>query len=88
MLKAGVDGLSELSPAIQDPTQALLPPLDNLRAVSVHVTASVIRAAVKEGNATNEAVIKIARDQGDMSLEDYIKARMWDPVYRPLELVD
>ncbi|BEI90859.1 uncharacterized protein CcaverHIS019_0309290 [Cutaneotrichosporon cavernicola] len=88
MLKAGVDGLSELSPALQDPSQALLPPLDNLRAVSVHVTAAVIRAAVKEGNATNETVIKIARDQGDMSLSDYIKARMWDPVYRPLELVD
>ncbi|BEJ13721.1 hypothetical protein CspHIS471_0308950 [Cutaneotrichosporon sp. HIS471] len=88
MLKAGVDGLSELSPALQDPSQALLPPLDNLRAVSVHVTAAVIRAAVKEGNATNETVIKIARDQGEMSLPDYIKARMWDPVYRPLELVD
>jgi malate dehydrogenase (oxaloacetate-decarboxylating) len=88
MLKAGVDGLSELSPALQDPAQALLPPLDNLKAVSVHVTAAVVRAAVKEGNATNETVIKIAEDKGEMSLEDYIKARMWDPVYRPLELVD
>ncbi|GMK59199.1 hypothetical protein CspeluHIS016_0702140 [Cutaneotrichosporon spelunceum] len=88
MLKAGVDGLSELSPALRDSTHALLPSLDNLRAVSVHVTASVIRAAVREENATNETVIKIARGEGEMSLQDYIKARMWDPVYRPLELVD
>ncbi|KLT41439.1 putative malate dehydrogenase [Cutaneotrichosporon oleaginosum] len=88
MLMAGVDGLSELSPALDDPSQALLPSLDNIRAVSVHVTAAVIRAAVKEENAKNELVIKIAEDKGEMSLEDYIKARMWDPVYRPLELVD
>lgn len=88
MLMAGVDGLAELSPALNDETAALLPDLSDVRSVSVHVAAAVIRAAVNEGNATDERVIKIVNGEGDIRLEDFIKARMWDPVYRPLQLVD
>lgn len=88
MIMAGVEGLAELSPAVEDPSASLLPDLEHIRAVSVHVAAAVVRAAVEEGNATDERVISIAKGEGKVSLDSWIADQMWDPVYRPLELVD
>ncbi|WVN91118.1 uncharacterized protein L203_106368 [Cryptococcus depauperatus CBS 7841] len=88
MLMAGVNSLASLSPALTNPEASLLPDLADVRKVSVDVAAAVVRQAVEDNNACDENTIKHVKGQGDMSLEEYIKSRMWDAVYRPLELVD
>jgi hypothetical protein len=130
MLMAGVHALASLSPALTNPEASLLPDLADVRAVSVDVAAAVVRQAVADGNAQDEATIKIVQGKEGQSLEDYIRvsgkgdgwcpnrskmhvheevqeaktrdsrckpmghtadtqqSRMWDAVYRPLELVD
>lgn len=75
MIMAGVQALAELAPG---DGHSLLPDLANVREVSVHVAAAVVRRATEEGHAR----VKV---EGDM--EEYIKKRMWDATYRPLELV-
>jgi malate dehydrogenase (oxaloacetate-decarboxylating) len=87
MLMAGVHALAELSPILDQPGAALLPDLSDVRHVSVHVAAAVVRKAIEDNNADDETTIKIVK-QGGNALEEYIRSRMWDPVYRPLELVD
>ncbi|ORX38939.1 putative malate dehydrogenase [Kockovaella imperatae] len=88
MLMAGVNSLADLSPALNNHEASLLPDLADVRKVSVHVAAAVVRQAVEDNNAQDENTIKIVKGDGEMSLEDYIRSRMWDAVYRPLELVD
>ncbi|ODO01677.1 hypothetical protein I350_06503 [Cryptococcus amylolentus CBS 6273] len=88
MLMAGVNSLASLSPALSNPEASLLPDLADVRKVSVDVAAAVVRQAVEDGNAYDEITIKYATGKGESSLEDYIRSRMWDAVYRPLELVD
>lgn len=87
MLMAGVHALSDLSPIFDDPEAALLPDLANVRAVSVSVAAAVVRQAVADDNAQDESIVKLVKEKPE-TLETFIKSRMWDPVYRPLELVD
>ncbi|QRV86174.1 malate dehydrogenase [Ceratobasidium sp. AG-Ba] len=78
MIMAGVQALAELAP---DDGHSLLPDLANVREVSVHIAAAVVKRAIEEGHAR----VKIDGDNDD--IEEYIKKRMWDPVYRPLELI-
>ncbi|WWD21006.1 hypothetical protein CI109_105487 [Kwoniella shandongensis] len=88
MLMAGVHALANLSPALHNPEASLLPDLADVRDISVDVAAAVVRQAVEDGNATDQNTIRIVQGKADVTLEEYIKARMWDAVYRPLELVD
>ncbi|WVQ93380.1 hypothetical protein IAU59_000449 [Kwoniella sp. CBS 9459] len=88
MLMAGVNSLASLSPALSNPEASLLPDLADVRDVSVSVAAAVVRQAVEDGNAQDENTIKVVKGKGGVSLEEHIKSRMWDAVYRPLELVD
>ncbi|AEO69827.1 3a18aae4-da30-4613-aa74-9d129cdda077 [Thermothielavioides terrestris] len=83
MLIAAVNGVVELSPALRDDTAPLLPGVDVVREVSVRVARKVIQAAVEEGVATEQ---DIPEDEGE--LDEWIKEQMWDPVYRPLKLVE
>ncbi|KAJ9151630.1 Malic enzyme [Coniochaeta hoffmannii] len=83
MLVAAVSGVAELSPALKDQTAPLLPGVDVVRDVSVRVARKVVQAAVEEGVATEEG---IPGDEGE--LDEWIREQMWDPVYRPLELVE
>jgi malate dehydrogenase (oxaloacetate-decarboxylating) len=83
MLIAAVNGVVELSPALRDDTAPLLPGVDVVREVSVRVARKVIQAAVEEGVATGQ---DIPEDEGE--LDEWIKEQMWDPVYRPLKLVE
>ncbi|CEQ39123.1 SPOSA6832_00607 [Sporobolomyces salmonicolor] len=80
MITAGVAALSKLAPALDDPDESLLPALKDLRHVSVKVATAVANAAREEG------VSQVAKDE-DWT-EDEIRNHQWDPVYRPLELVD
>ncbi|CEL52389.1 malate dehydrogenase (oxaloacetate-decarboxylating) [Rhizoctonia solani AG-1 IB] len=76
MIMAGVQALAELAP---NDDRSLLPDLADVRSVSVHIAAAVVRRAVEEGHAK----IQIKGDNADV--EEYIKKRMWDATYRPLE---
>ncbi|PBP18800.1 putative malate dehydrogenase [Diplocarpon rosae] len=82
MLVAAVKALAGQSPALQDPEKGLLPDVENVRDISVHIARAVIKQAVEEGLATEEG---IPADDGE--LEEWIREQMWDPVYRPLRLV-
>lgn len=73
MLMAGVHALASLSPALEHPEASLLPDLAEVRHVSVQVAAAVVRQAVKDGNAQDEEVIKVAKGEGEQELEEYIQ---------------
>ncbi|KAI5478740.1 malic enzyme, mitochondrial [Pseudohyphozyma bogoriensis] len=80
MITAGVAALAKLSPALVDPEDSLLPSLKDLRGVSTIVATAVANAARAEGIAGVER-------ETDWE-EDELRQRQWDPVYRPLELVE
>lgn len=83
MLVAAVSGVAELSPAQHDQTAPLLPGVGVVRDVSVRVARKVVQAAVEEGVA---AVEDIPADEE--TLDEWVREQMWDPVYRPLKLVE
>lgn len=83
MLVAAVSGVAELSPALGEATAPLLPGVDVVRDVSVRVARKVVLAAVKEGVATEEGI-----PEGEEELDAWIREQMWDPVYRPLKMVE
>lgn len=70
---AGVHALASLSPALHNPEASLLPDLADVRSVSVHVAAAVVRQAVEDENATDDETIAIVKGNGPQGLEDYIK---------------
>lgn len=82
MLVAAVKALSALSPALEDPARPLLPDVEDVREVSVHIAKAVIMQAIKDGLATVEA---IPEDEGE--LDEWVRVQMWEPVYRPLRKV-
>ena len=88
MLMAGVNSLASLSPALNNPEASLLPDLADVRSISVVVAAAVVRQAVADGNAQNQQTVDIVNGKAEVTLEEFIKSRMWDAVYRPLQLVD
>jgi len=82
MLVAAVKALAAQSPALKHPDKGLLPDVENVREISVHIAKAVIKQAVEEGLATEEGV-----PSDEEELEEWIREQMWDPVYRPLRLV-
>lgn len=79
MLVAAVEALKAKSPALEDPTRALLPDIEDVRDVSVEIAAGVIRCAVEEGLAQEKDIPSDGEE-----LKEWIRAQMWDAVYRPL----
>lgn len=73
MLMAGVHALASLSPALHNPEASLLPDLADVRSVSVHVAAAVVRQAVEDKNATDDETIAVVQGKAEQGLEDYIK---------------
>ncbi len=55
------------------------PEIHEMREVSVHVAARVIRHAVEEGVATDERVM----GKDERALEAYVRSRFWEPKYLP-----
>jgi len=80
MLVAAVKALAAQSPALKDPLKGLLPDVENVREISVHIAKAVIKASVDEGLATQEGI-----PDDDVTLEEWIKEQMWEPVYRFFE---
>ena len=83
MLVAAVKALAAQSPALKDPDKGLLPDVENVKEISVHIARAVIRQAVKEGLATQEGI-----PEEEEELEEWVKEQMWDAVYRPLRHVE
>ncbi|KAH8692435.1 putative malate dehydrogenase [Talaromyces proteolyticus] len=79
MLVAAVRALSAQSPALRDPNKPLLPDVVDVREISVHIAKAVIQAAIEEGLAQEKNI-----PENDAELEEWIRAQMWDAVYRPL----
>jgi malate dehydrogenase (oxaloacetate-decarboxylating) len=76
MFMAAGKALADLSPTKQDKTGRLLPPVEELRMVSVAVALAVARQALEDG------VADACKEQG---LLQRIDALIWEPVYRPYQ---
>ena len=73
MFMTAAEALAALSPAKTGKSAALLPPVEQLRAVAVEVAAAVARQAQADGVA----------DHCEENLMARIQAHMWEPTYRP-----
>lgn len=83
MLVAAVKALAAQSPALKDPSAALLPDVEGVREISVQIATKVIQQAIKEDLAQEK---DIPSDEAD--LEEWVREQMWQPRYRPLKKVD
>ena len=77
MFMAAAKAVAQLSPTVTDPAGRLLPPVDQLRVVSLAVAEAVARQAQSDG---------VAEPADDIALSDRIAARVWEPRYRPYRL--
>jgi malate dehydrogenase (oxaloacetate-decarboxylating) len=75
MVLAAARALGEKSPALTDPSAALLPALPQLRDVAVHIATAVGRQAQRDG---------VAPKTSDAKLRERIAATQWTPAYPPL----
>ena len=76
MLMAAAHALADTSPARLNPHANLLPPVSELRDVSLRVAQAVAMQARKDG-------LTAQMDAGDMYQR--IRNKMWAPVYRPYQ---
>ena len=79
MLVAAVKTLAAQAPALEDPDRGLVPDVVDVRDISVHIARAVVRQAVEEGLATETGI-----PSEDKELEQWVRAQMWEPRYRPL----
>jgi malate dehydrogenase (oxaloacetate-decarboxylating) len=78
MFMAAAKAVAHLSPTVGDKNGRLLPPVDQLRAVSLSVAEAVARQAQADG---------VADLADDVTLSDHIAAHVWEPRYRPYRRV-
>jgi malate dehydrogenase (oxaloacetate-decarboxylating) len=83
MLVAATEALAKEAPIFKESNKGLCPDVDQARPVSVKIAAAVIRTAVEERLAQTKDIPV----DNEEDLEDWIKAQMWDPVYRPYQRV-
>jgi len=79
MIMAAAKTLASLSPTGADANAPLLPPIGDSRPVGIAVAQAVAKQAVAEG-------ISALADPG--ALAEEIRSYVWEPVYRPYELVE
>jgi malate dehydrogenase (oxaloacetate-decarboxylating) len=75
MMLTAARGLGARSPARKNPSEPLLPPLDELLGLTQEIALAVAREAQESGMApaSSEDAVRAA-----------IAARFWTPSYRPL----
>lgn len=80
MIFAAANAISECSAAVkvQDPTQSLLPDVEQAREISTRVATAVVRKAVETG----EARISFKVEEAEQAVRDF----MWYPEYPQYEL--
>jgi malate dehydrogenase (oxaloacetate-decarboxylating) len=74
MFLAAARAVANLSPARRDPRANLLPPLADLRHISLQVATAVAEQAVSEG---------LAEPGNEENVAAAIREKMWEPVYAP-----
>lgn len=79
MLATASKALAAKAPAMRDPKGPLLPDIDEVRELSVHIAKAVIQRSVQEGLAQEEGI-----PSTEDELEEWIRLQMWAPKYRPL----
>jgi malate dehydrogenase (oxaloacetate-decarboxylating) len=72
MMQAAANALGELSPALTHEHAPLLPPIDRLRSVAVHIATAVAVAAVRDG---------VAPPASEDELRSRVTAAQWAPRY-------
>ncbi len=72
MFMSAAKCLAELSPARRNQSERLLPPVSELRPVSLAVAKAAARQAIKDG---------VADPLEEQTLESRIRASVWEPVY-------
>jgi malate dehydrogenase (oxaloacetate-decarboxylating) len=77
MFMAAAKALAAISPALHRRDASLLPPVSQLRNVSLPVADAVARQALAEG---------VAESCDHDTLQGWIHAQVWEPVYRPYRL--
>lgn len=74
MFMVAAKALANCSPAKADPQANLLPPLLNIREVSLQVALAVAKEAVASG---------LSEAMSDAEVEEKVRAHVWEPVYLP-----
>lgn len=74
MFMIAAKALAACSPTLNDPTANLLPPLNEIRDVSLHVALAVAKEAIASGFAAFKT---------DAEIEDVVRANVWEPAYLP-----
>jgi malate dehydrogenase (oxaloacetate-decarboxylating) len=74
MFMAAARALAELSPTRHDRAAPLLPPVDQLREVALAVALAVAKQAQTDG---------VAEPCDERATAERIRARVWEPTYRP-----
>ncbi len=72
MFMAAASALKDAAPALHDPTASLLPPLEDIRQVSLHIGVAVARQAQADGVAENTSTD---------DLSQRVAETMWQPEY-------
>jgi malate dehydrogenase (oxaloacetate-decarboxylating) len=75
MIKAAALALANLAPTRQKKEGNLLPPLANIRSVSLEIAKAVGNQAIQEGNALID----------EAQFEQELAGNVWEPVYEPYE---
>ena len=73
MFMAAGLALRDVSPALKDPQASLLPHLEDMREVSLHIAKAVAKEAISQG---------IASDVPADEIEGLLQKTMWVPEYR------
>jgi malate dehydrogenase (oxaloacetate-decarboxylating) len=76
MIMSAAKKLASLSPARQDKSAALLPPIGDSRKVGLAVGEAVALQAVADGVADPMA-----------DIQEKLRTYVWEPVYRPYERI-
>lgn len=78
MFMLAAKALASCSPALKNPEANLLPPLSDIRNISFQVAVAVAKEAVRSG---------LSPLQTEDQIEEIIRAKVWEPVYRPYKPV-
>jgi len=73
MMLGAARALAQNSPALKDPSAALLPPLTDLRRVAAEIAVAVAIQAQKDG---------VARNLAEDELRQQVMTTQWTPAYQ------
>ncbi|MEC8337893.1 MAG: malic enzyme-like NAD(P)-binding protein, partial [Planctomycetota bacterium] len=77
MFMAAGLALREVSPALKNPQASLLPCLEDMREVSLHIAKAVAVEAVRQG---------VADDIAEEEIDARLQSTMWVPEYQEITL--